>query len=97
MAESDLGYAWLHADQRCVAGPCAGVLLETQAVMSGGLQVFDMATSTEREAAGTEVSGPEDPLRLRVSHTLDTSALTLSIWFQAFNRLTVEIKEAAIK
>ena len=65
--------------------------------MCGGLQVFNMAASTEQEAAGTEVTGPEDPLRLSVLHTLDTSALTLSVCFHAFNRLTVEVKGAAIK
>lgn len=78
-------------------GPCASAPLQSEAAACGGLQVFDMAVSTEQEAAGREVTGPEDPLRLRVSHTLDTSTLTLSVCLHAFNRLTAEVKGAAIK
>ena len=72
-------------------------MLQTEAARCGGLQVFDMAARAEPEAAGREVTGPEDPLRLSVSHMLDTSTLTLSVCFHAFNRLTVEVKGAAIR
>ena len=61
------------------------------------VQVFDMASSTGQGGAGVEVTGPEDPLRLTVSHTLNTSTLSLTLSFQAFNRLTVEIKGAGVR
>ena len=60
-------------------------------------QVFDMAASSGQEAAGTEVTGPEDPLRLTVWHSLDTATRALTLGFQAYNRLTVEIKGAGIR
>ena len=44
-----------------------------------------------------EVTGPEDPLRLTVSYTLNAATQSLSLSFQAFNRLTVEIKGAGIR
>ena len=56
-----------------------------------------MATSSQQKAPGVEVTGPEDPLRLTVSHTLNTATLSLTLSFQAFNRLTVEIKGAGVR
>lgn len=56
-----------------------------------------MAASSGHEAAGTEVTGPEDPLRLTVWHSLDRPTHVLTLGFQAYNRLTVEIKGAGIR
>ena len=61
------------------------------------VQVFDMAASSGQEAAGSEVTGPEDPLRLTVWHSLDRPTHVLTLGFQAYNRLTVEIKGAGIR
>lgn len=62
------------------------------------MQIFDMAASIGGGAeAGTEVTGPQDPLRLTIWHTLNTATLTLTVRFQAFNRLTVEIKGAGVR
>ena len=56
-----------------------------------------MAGSSQQEAAGVEVTGPEDPLRLTVSHLLNTATQSLTLNFQAFNRLTAEIKGAGVR
>ena len=56
-----------------------------------------MAGSSQQEAAGVEVTGPEDPLRLTVSHMLNTATQSLTLNLQAFNRLTVEIKGAGVR
>ncbi len=56
-----------------------------------------MAASSQQEGKKTEVTGAEDPLRLTVSHTLNAATQSLTLSFQAFNRLTVEIKGAGIR
>lgn len=56
-----------------------------------------MARGSQQATARVEVTGPEDPLRLTVSHTLDIATQSLTLNFHAFNRLTAEIKGAGVR
>lgn len=50
------------------------------------------------EAAGRqEVSGPTDPLRVVVSHTLQPAARSVSFTVELLNRLTADIKGLVLR
>ncbi len=66
-------------------------------VSVSGAQVLRLATSLPGEDRWHELTAPGDPLQLRVTHSLDAATSTLTLQFQACNRLTVEIKNAGIK
>ncbi|KAK9811481.1 hypothetical protein WJX72_004659 [[Myrmecia] bisecta] len=61
------------------------------------MEVVMEVVSGGEAKAGAELSGPTDPLRITVWHQLDAAACSLTLKFEAHNRMTSELKGAAIR
>ncbi len=56
-----------------------------------------MALASDAGRDITELTGPSDPLRVVAWHTLDPLAKTLTLLFEATNRLPVDMKGAVVR
>lgn len=73
--------------------------LTVTVVFAGIAEVMSLVTGLGGdEAAGRqEVSGPTDPLRVVVSHTLQPAARSVSFTVELLNRLTADIKGLVLR
>ena len=67
--------------------------------VSGIAEVMSLVTSLgpEEATARQEVTGPTDPLRVLISHTLHPEARCVSFTVELLNRLTADIKTLVLR
>lgn len=67
--------------------------------MPGIAEVMSLVTDlgSGQEAGREELSGPTDPIRVVVSHTLKPAARTISFLVEVVNRLTADVKGLVIR
>ena len=74
-------------------------LTDNAVVTSGVAEVMSLVTglAADAEAGSQEVTGPTDPIRVVVTHTLqpDSSSITFSI--ELLTRLTADIKGLVLR
>ena len=63
-----------------------------------GAQVLDLAMRLSPEGeGGMELSAPSDPLRVTAWHAVDCASGTLQLRFEAFNRLTCDMRNIGVR
>lgn len=81
---------------------CAEVvfcLADVVAVNSGVAEVMSLVTglSADAEAGSQEVTGPTDPIRVVVTHTLQPESSSITFSIELLSRLTADIKGLVLR
>ena len=63
---------------------------------SNTTQVMSLISGAEA-GGGTELSGPNDPLRLTAWHSVDASSATIVLRFEAVNQLAVRLENVTLR
>jgi len=83
----------------CLNSPVLKLDIVIDMSLAGIAEVISLVTGLGGdEAAGRqEVTGPTDPLRVVISHTLQPAARSVSFTVELLNRLTADIKGLVLR